>query len=149
MTKEYNTQVSEEIEGKVTEKLTRILVGQNHVFWVLCQNSTNFFLARNYGLAREPFRELTETTAQKTGNPLVIVPRTIPIPKRSTRFVWPAFQLTQTGRENSHVVTGVEKGIPFCSLETSSGKQKKPRSTSKPQFRSANTHATIEAGQIF
>ena len=36
----------------------------------------------------------------------------------------------------------------YCSPVTSSGKQKKNRSTSHPQFRSENTPATIEADQI-
>ena len=36
----------------------------------------------------------------------------------------------------------------YCSPGTSSGKQKKNRSTSQPQFRSENTPATIEADKI-
>ena len=36
----------------------------------------------------------------------------------------------------------------YCSPSTSSGKQKKNRSTSQPQFRSENTPVTIEADQI-
>ena len=47
-----------------------------------------------------------------------------------------------------HMVTGIQEEIPYCSLETSSGKQKKARSKSQPQFRSGNTPATIEANQI-
>ena len=44
-------------------------------------------------------------------------------------------------------VTGVQEEIPHCSSGTSSGKQKKARSTSQPQFRSENTPATTEADQ--
>ena len=44
--------------------------------------------------------------------------------------------------------TGVQEEIPYCSPGTSSGKQKKARSTSQSQFRSENTPATIEADQI-
>ena len=44
--------------------------------------------------------------------------------------------------------TGVHEEVMYCSLSTSSGKQKKDRSTSQPQFRSENTPATIEADQI-
>ena len=44
--------------------------------------------------------------------------------------------------------TGVQEEIPHCSSRTSSGKQKKARSTSQPQFRSGNTPATTEADQI-
>ena len=47
-----------------------------------------------------------------------------------------------------HMVTRVPKEIPYWSPGTSSGKQKKERSTSQPQFRSENTPATIEADQI-
>ena len=47
-----------------------------------------------------------------------------------------------------HMVTGFQKNIPYCSPGTSSGKQKKARSTSQPQFRSENTPATIESNQI-
>ena len=46
------------------------------------------------------------------------------------------------------MVTGVQEEIPHCSSGTSSGKQKKVRSTSQPQFRSENTPATTEADQI-
>ena len=47
------------------------------------------------------------------------------------------------------MVTGVNEEVMYCSTSTSSGKQKKNRSTSQPQFRSENTPATIEAEQIF
>ena len=46
------------------------------------------------------------------------------------------------------MVTGVHEENMYCSPSTSSGKQKKNRSTSQPQFRSENTPATIEADQI-
>ena len=46
------------------------------------------------------------------------------------------------------MVTGVHEEVMYCSPRTSSGKQKKNRSTSQPQFRSENTPATIEADQI-
>ena len=46
------------------------------------------------------------------------------------------------------VVTGVQGEISYCSSGTSSGKQKKARSTSRPQFRSENTLATFEADPI-
>ena len=51
-------------------------------------------------------------------------------------------------RYRPHKVTGIQEDIPYCSLGISSGKQKKARSTSQPQFRSENTPATIEADQI-
>ena len=46
------------------------------------------------------------------------------------------------------VVAGVHKEVTYCSPSTSSGKQKKNRSTSLAQFRNKSTPATIEADQI-
>ena len=47
-----------------------------------------------------------------------------------------------------HMVTGVCEELTYCSPSTSSGKQKKNRSTSQPQFRTENTSATIEGVKI-
>ena len=49
---------------------------------------------------------------------------------------------------NCHDMTGVHEEVTYCSPSTSSGKQKKNRSTSQPQFCSENTSATIEVDQI-
>ena len=46
------------------------------------------------------------------------------------------------------MVTGVHEEVMYCSPSPSSGKQKKSRSTSQPQFGSENTPATTEADQI-
>ena len=45
-------------------------------------------------------------------------------------------------------MTTTQEEIPYCSPTTSSGKQKKARSTSQPQFHSENTPATFDADQI-
>ena len=50
---------------------------------------------------------------------------------------------------NRHDMTGVHEEVTYCSPSTSSGKQKKNRSTNQPQFRSENTPVTIEADQNF
>ena len=55
---------------------------------------------------------------------------------------------TEDFRHHAHMVTGTQEEIPYWSLTTSSGKQKKTRSTSQPQFRSEKTPATNEADQI-
>ena len=55
---------------------------------------------------------------------------------------------TEEFRQHPHMMTATQNEIPFCSPTMSSGKQKKARSTSQPQFRSENTPATIEADQI-
>ena len=49
---------------------------------------------------------------------------------------------------NCHDMTAVHEEVTYCSPSTSSGKQKKNRSTTQPQFRSENTPATIEADEI-
>ena len=49
---------------------------------------------------------------------------------------------------NCHDLTGVHEEVTYCPPSTSSGKQKKNRSTSQSQFRSENTPATIEADHI-
>ena len=51
-------------------------------------------------------------------------------------------------RNRPHTGTGIREEIPYCYPGTSSGKEKKTRSTRQPQFRSQNTPATIEADQI-
>ena len=56
---------------------------------------------------------------------------------------------TKESRQCPHTMTVTQEEIPYCSPTTLSGKQKKARSTSQPQFRSENTSATIEADQIF
>ena len=48
---------------------------------------------------------------------------------------------------NCHNMTGIHEEVTYCRPSTSSGKQKKNRSTSQPQFRSENTPATIKADQ--
>ena len=55
---------------------------------------------------------------------------------------------TEEFRQHPHMMLETQDEIPYCSSTTSSGKQKKARSTSQPQFRSENTPATIEADQI-
>ena len=47
-----------------------------------------------------------------------------------------------------HDMTGVHEEVTYCSPSISSGKQKKNRPTSQPQFRSENTPATMETDQI-
>ena len=51
-------------------------------------------------------------------------------------------------RNGHDMVTAVQEEIPYCSFGISSGKQKKARSTSQPQFHSEITPSTIEADQI-
>ena len=56
--------------------------------------------------------------------------------------------VTREIRQNPHMTMETQEETPYCSTSTSSGKHKKARSTSQPQFRSENTPATLEADQI-
>ena len=56
--------------------------------------------------------------------------------------------VTEQIRNRQDMLTGVQEEVTHCSPSTSSGKQKKNRSTNQLQFRSENTPATIEADQI-
>ena len=56
--------------------------------------------------------------------------------------------VTEDFRNRHDMVTGVHEEVTYCFVSTSSGKKKKNRSTSQPQFCSENTPATIEADQI-
>ena len=56
--------------------------------------------------------------------------------------------VTEEVRNGRDMVTAVQEEIPYCSSGISSGKQKKARFTSQPQFCSENTPATIEADQV-
>ena len=51
-------------------------------------------------------------------------------------------------RQYPHMMTATQEKIPYCSPGNLSGKEKKERSTSQPQFGSENTPATIEADKI-
>ena len=56
--------------------------------------------------------------------------------------------VTRESCQHPHMTMETQEEIPYCSTSTSSGKQKKARSTSQPQFRSENTPATLEADLI-
>ena len=56
--------------------------------------------------------------------------------------------VTRKIRQHPHMTMETQEAAPYCSTSTSSGKQKKARSTSQPQFRSENNPATLEADQI-
>ena len=57
--------------------------------------------------------------------------------------------VTEQIRSQPDMLTNSHEEVTYCSpLSTSSAEQKKNRSTSQPQFRSENTPATIEADEI-
>ena len=58
-------------------------------------------------------------------------------------------EVTEETLQYPHMMTATQVEIPYSSPITSSGKQKKMRSTSQPHWRSEITPATFEADQIF
>ena len=153
---DYISQVSEEIEGRVTKKLSkefsrtesRILGALSKLDEFLLNPQVRTCSVAVPGTSRSNNRESQGTNEDR--------PSDDPGPEEE-------FSSPVSGTEtNPHMVTGVtseirqhphmtmetQEEIPYCSTSTSSGKQKKTRSTSQPQFRSENTPATLEADQI-
>ena len=156
LTQDYIPQVSEEIEGRVTKKLSkqfsrtesRILGALSKLDEFLLNPQVLICSVAVPGTSRNSNLENQVTNEDH--------PSDDPGPEVE-------FSSPHSGAETDpHMVTGVpreirqyphmtmetQEEIPYCSTSTSSGKQKKARSTSQPQFRSENTPATLEADQI-
>ena len=151
---DYVTQVSEEIEERVTKKLSQE--------FDRTENRILGALARLDDFLINPLLQgHSGTTPETSRNLFCINQGTNEDDSQSNPH--PEAGLLTSGREDRHdmatrvqresvdgcdLVTGVHEAITYCSPSTSSGKQKKNRSTSQPQFRSENTPATIEGDQI-
>ena len=151
---DYTTQVSEEIEGRVTKKLSQE--------FSRTENRILGALARLDDFLMNPLLQgHSGTTPETSRNVFSINQGTNEDDCQSDPH--PEAGLLTSGREDRHdmvtrvqresavgqdMVTGVHEEFMYCSPSTSSGKQKKNRSTSQPQFRSENTPATMEADQF-
>ena len=156
---DYITQVSEEIEGRVTKRLSKEFSRtENRILGALARLDDflmNPLLPGYSGATPEPARSAVgnnqgtnEDNSQNDPHP------------EAGLFHGQREQNSGTERDydmvtgateqigNYHDTTGVHEEVTYCCPSTSSGKQKKNRSTSQPQFRSENTPATIEADQI-
>ena len=158
LTQDYISQVSEEIKGRVTKKLStefsktelRILGAISKLDEFLLNPQVRTCSVA--GTSRNNNSENRETTKDRFSDDLC--------PEGGTFFITLANSLetetnahmvtgaTEEFRQHPHMMTATQEEIPYCSLTTSSGKQKKARCTSQPQFRSENTPATIESDQI-
>ena len=76
MAEEYISQVSEEIEGRVTKKLSKEISRTQSRFLGALSKLDEFLLNS------QPFRENPGTAVQETGNPTGIVHQPILVPKR-------------------------------------------------------------------
>ena len=157
---DYITQVPEEIEGRVTKKLSQE--------FSRTENRIPGALARLDDFLTNPLIQGHSGTAPETsGNVFSFSQGTNEDDSQSNPHSEAGLFNNQTtqifGLEDHHdmvtrvqresvcrhdMVTGVHKEVTYSSPSTSSGKKKKNRSTSQPQFRNENTPATIEAEQF-
>ena len=170
LTQDYIFQVSEEIEGRVTKKLSKEFSRTESRILGALSKLDEFFLnpqVRTCSVAVPGTSRSSNLENQGTNED-----RPSDDPGPEVEFSSPHFGAEThphmvtgaTGeiRQCPHMVTGVtreirqhphmtmetQEEITYCSTSTSTGKQKKARSTSQPQFRSENTPATLEADQI-
>ena len=168
---DYITQVSEEIEGRVTKKLSQEFSRtENRILGALARLDDflmNPLLQGYSGTTPEASRNVfsinqgtNEVDSQSNPHPeaglltSVREDRHDMVTAVQRESVEDRDMVTGVQRENvcqrDRVTgaTGVHEEVMYCSPSTSSGKQKKNSSTSQPQFRSENTPAPIEADQI-
>ena len=156
LTQDYISQVSEEIEGRVTKKLSkefsrtesRILGALSKLDEFLLNPQVRTCSVAVPGTSRSSNLENQGTNEDRPSDD----------PGTEVEFSSPHFGaekdphkvtgVTREIRQHPHMTMETQEEIPYCSTSTSSGKQKKARSTSQPQFRSENTPATLEADQI-
>ena len=161
-TQDYISQVSEEIEGRVTKNFpkeisrieSRILGALSKLDEFLLNPQVRTCSVAVPGTSRNNNSENRETTEDRSSDdPCPVVGYWS---RHSGRMNSPEADNyphmliggPEEIRQYPHMLTETEEEFPFCSPSTSSGKQKKARSTNQPQFRSKNTPATIEADQI-
>ena len=172
--KDYITQVSEEIEGRVTKKMSQeVSRTENSILGALARPDDYLMNPLNQGHSRtsaemsrnalstdqgtneddsqsDPHPEAGNFHNQKTqnsgqGDEHDIVTG---VQRESLSGHDMVTGATEQIRNRHDMVTGVNDEVTYCSSSTSSGKQKKNHSTSQPQHRSENTPATIEAHQF-
>ena len=156
LTQEYISQVSEEIEGRVTKKLSkefsrtesRILGALSKLDEFLLNPQVRTCSVVAPGTSRSNNLENQGTNEDRpSDDPGPEVEFASPISGAETN-PHIVTGVTREFRQHPHMAMETQEEIPYCSTSTSSGKQKKARSTSQPQFRSDKIPATIEADQI-
>ena len=165
LTQCYISQVSQEIEGRVTKKLSKEFNKTESRILGALSKLDEFLLNPQVrtcsvfqGASRNANSENREIHGDRSSNDLF--PEGGYFPHHSGQLnsseadmvteTYPHMVTGATGgiRHYPHTMTATQEEIFYCSPTTSSGKQKEARSTSQPQFCSQNTPATIEADQI-
>ena len=156
LTQNYISQVSEEIEGRATKKLSkeisrtesRILGALSKLDEFLLNPQVRTCSVAVPGASRSSNLENQGTDEDRpSDDPGPEVEFSSPYSGAETD---PHMVTGATGEIHHypHMTMQTQEEIPYCPTSTSSGKQKKARTTSQPQFRSENTPATLEADQI-
>ena len=156
LTQDYISQISEVIEGRVTKKLSkefsrtesRILGALSKLDEFLLNPQVRTCSVAVPGISRSSNLKNQGTNEDRpSDDPGPEVEFSSPLSGAETDPHM-ATGVTRENRQHPHMAMETQEEIPYCSTSTSSGKQKKARSTSQPQFRSENTQATHEADQI-
>ena len=170
LTQDYISQVSEEIEGRVTKKLSKEFSRTESRILGALSKLDEFFLNPQVrtcsvavpGTSRSSNLENQGTNEDRPSDdpgPEVgfssphygaeTDPHMVTGAQEEIRYCpHMVTGATSESRQHPHMTMEAQEEIPYCSTSTSSGKQKKARSTSQPQFHSENTPATLEADQI-
>ena len=162
LSQDYISQVSEEIEGRVTKKLLKEFSKTGSFILGALSKLVKFLL-------NPQVRTCSVIIPETSGNNNSKNPETPG--DRSTDDLYPGARyfsqhsghlISREAENYPHMVTGVQEEIrqyphmatetqeenPYCSTSTSSGKQKNVRCTSQPKFCSENTPPTNEMEQI-
>ena len=157
---DYITQVSEEIESLVTKRLSKEFSRtENRILGALARLDNflmNPLLPGGSGTTPESTRNASglnqgtnEDDSQNDPHPEASLFHGQREQNTGTERDYDMVTgVNEQTRNDYDMVTEVHGEVTYCSPSTSSGKQKKNRPTSQPQFRSKNTSVTIEADQI-
>ena len=148
MAQECISHVSEEVEGRVTEKLSKNFSRTESRFLGVLSKLDEFLLSPQVRTCSVSVPGTSRNNDLENREPTVDLSQNDPCPEAAFSTYHSSIINDSEQEETHHMLTGVEEEIPYCSPGFSSGKQKKTVSTSQPQFCIENTTATIEASHI-
>ena len=162
MAQEYISQVYDEVEGRVTKKLSKDISPIESRILGALSKLDDFVLdlqVRTCSVAVPGTSRMNNLqNPEHTGDrfldnpcPTVVFSTYHSGPLKDPEQEETYHMLTGAGEEicnHDQMVTGVQQKIPNCSPGISSSKRKKARSTSQPHLCSENTPGLIEAEQI-
>ena len=169
LTQDYISQVSEEIDGRVTKKHSKEFNKTESRILGALSKLDEFLLnpqVRTCSVVQGATRNANSENRETHGDLCLNGPypevgyfshhsgqHNSPGTETNPNMVKENYSHMVTGatgetRHYPHAMTANQEEIPYCSSGISSGKQKKARSTSQPQFCRENTPATIETDEF-